>query len=333
MLWLRVGVAAGPLLLSRALLLPLSRAVLFQPSSVGNLLPDLDALNSTLGHSTALWALGLGLAEEASEPSPTPRPVGEDDDDGDEDFESGQLISRDELTETLEAAKRMTGLSPEDIAREGWHVIHSSPLISLLKRRLKVRDRSPGPVEYLMLGRVADVSPRTFLLAQISKRSRARWDRTMKTMETPGDVEGSAETLMEGSWRSLDRLYYRTRWPWPLKDRDYTLVRRCRVFAKDHAIVLVSRSSELSGFPAVEGVIRVDNYRCHSTIISDPREGPASVDTPGLRYVTIFCDDQRVPLPASIVDLISAQGEKVVPGAIQRLHEVAREMERPGTGS
>lgn len=330
MLWLRVGVAAGPLLLSRALLLPLSRAVLFQPSSVGNLLPDLDALNSTLGHSSALWALGLGLVEEPREPGPVPEPTS--DEDADEEFERGQLISREELAQTLEAAKKMAGQTPEDFAREGWHVIHSSPLISLLKRRLKVRDRSPGPVEYLMLGRVADVSPRTFLLAQISKRSRAQWDRTMKTMETPGDEEGSAETLVEGTWRSLDRLYYRTRWPWPLKDRDYTLVRRCRVFAKDHAIVLVSRSSELPGFPAVEGVIRVDNYRCHSTIISEPGEGPPSVDAPGLRYVTVFCDDQRVPLPAAIVDLISAQGEKVVPGAIQRLHEVASEMERPGAG-
>lgn len=321
---LRAGVLTMPLLLSRALMLPLSRAALLQPGSIGNLLPDLEALNRTMGHPSALWALGLSLAEENSREDV----VAAEEEGEDEQFERGQLISREELAQTLEDAKRLMGHTPEEMAREGWHLIHSSPLISLLKRRLRVRDRPHGPVEYLMLGRVEDVSPRNFLLAQIRRSSRARWDRTMKAMDTPGDEDG-AESLVAGSWRSLDRLYYRTRWPWPLKDRDYTLVRRCRVFQPEQAVVLVSRSAELPGFPEVEGVIRVDNYRCHSTIVSEPSQGPPSVDSPGLRYVTVFCDDQKVPLPAAIVDLISAQGEKVVPGAIQRLHAVAREMERP----
>ena len=36
--------------------------------------------------------------------------------------------------------------------------------------------------------------------------------------------------LEEGDDISEDLLYYRTRWPWPLKDRDYTLARRCNCF-------------------------------------------------------------------------------------------------------
>ena len=38
-----------------------------------------------------------------------------------------------------------------------------------------------------------------------------------------GGVEGG---LTEGQDMGEDLLYYRTRWPWPLKDRDYTLARR-----------------------------------------------------------------------------------------------------------
>jgi hypothetical protein len=39
-----------------------------------------------------------------------------------------------------------------------------------------------------------------------------------------GDSEASADELVRGGRRAKDQLYYRTKWPWPLKDRDYTLV-------------------------------------------------------------------------------------------------------------
>jgi hypothetical protein len=85
----------------------------------------------------------------------------------------------------------------------------------------------------------------------------------------------------------------------------------------------------MPGYPAIEGVIRVDNYWCESTIMSDRREAAdSSIDSPGLRFVTVFCDDQKVPLPAALLDIISAQGEKVVPGSIERLYEVAKDAER-----
>lgn len=83
----------------------------------------------------------------------------------------------------------------------------------------------------------------------------------------------------------------------------------------------------------------MDRYWCHSTIVGDD-----TVDAPGCRFVTIFSDDQKVPLPAALVDIISAQvrlwrlhryacvsevqGEKVVPGAIERLHKIAQEQQQ-----
>ena len=44
---------------------------------------------------------------------------------------------------------------------------------------------------------------------------------------------------------SSDVLYYRTKWPWPLKDRDYALARRCRVFPAHNAVVFISKSVEV----------------------------------------------------------------------------------------
>lgn len=294
-----------------------------------------------MGHSSTLWSLGLSdiAADEATEASAT----SEGEEDGEDVEEENAFITLDEMKNALAQAQLIGAVDkPEDLIGEGWNLVYSSRLISLMKRRARVAGKQPGPVEYLMLGRVPDVSARTFLHAQVNRQNRGKWDRTMKAMEVPGDASAGAEELVRGGRAARDTLYYRTKWPWPLKDRDYTLARRCRLFVKERALVLVSKSTELQGFPPVDGVIRVDNYwylshdddvsgemsvvvccRCHSTILAD-----AEVDAPGLRFVTVFCDDQKVPLPAALVDLISAQGEKVVPGAIERLYEVAKEEER-----
>jgi hypothetical protein len=142
-----------PLLLSNAIFIPLSRAVVFHTNSIGNFLPDVGALNRTMGHSSALWALGLGVLQEGGSSSTDKLIIagdaGADDDEGEED-ELGELITSEYMRTALARAQHMTVTSPEDISREGWKLIFSSPLVSLLKRRVDTPDRKVGPVEYLM---------------------------------------------------------------------------------------------------------------------------------------------------------------------------------------
>lgn len=105
--------------------------------------------------------------------------------------------------------------------------MHIDDTFSLYKRRVTVPGRDgPGPVEYLMLGRFEDVSPRVFLYSQIDRMCRVVWDKTMGDMSeaqltTHRQRPGNSSRCVEE-----DTLYYRTRWPWPLKDRDYVLARR-----------------------------------------------------------------------------------------------------------
>ena len=61
-----------------------------------------------------------------------------------------------------------------------------------------------------------------------------------------------------------------------------------------------------------------------STTSSSSSSHIAAVDLPGTSFITLFCDDQKVPLPPTIVDILSKQGEKLVPDSISSLHEVAR---------
>lgn len=114
-----------------------------------------------------------------------------------------------------------------EIKKSGWNEVHIDDTFSLYKRRVTVPGRDgPGPVEYLMLGRFEDVSPRVFLYSQIDRMCRVVWDKTMGDMSeaqltTHRQRPGNSSRCVEE-----DTLYYRTRWPWPLKDRDYVLARR-----------------------------------------------------------------------------------------------------------
>ncbi len=49
---------------------------------------------------------------------------------------------------------------------------------------------------------------------------------------------------------------------------------------------------------------------------------------PGMKFVTIFCDDQKVPLHPKIVDILSAAGENIVPESLSRLHAIAQQVEQ-----
>lgn len=106
-----------------------------------------------------------------------------------------------------------------------------------------------------------------------------------------------------------------------------------------NAIVFTSKSTEVVKKSRLDGVIRVDNYWCYSTLISNPHKGPMKVsnfsrshspikmehveklkktkkskfDQPGMILCTIFCDDQKVSAISSdyatcISDMIVISG-------------------------
>lgn len=172
--------------------------------------------NETMGHSDSLLAIGINNKEIESDVTQADReaivePV---------DVRN-YLIPISELAGALEKALDISSKNHEEIKKSGWKVVHQSEIFSLFKRRLKRAGSGDGPVEYLMTGTLPDVSPRTFLHSQIDKQCRKQWDKTMKDMS-----EGSTTIMEAGGEDSEDILYYRTKWPWPLKDRDYTLARR-----------------------------------------------------------------------------------------------------------
>ena len=334
-------------------------------------LPNLTShMNSTLGHSDSVMAYGL---------DPFPARGGLRGGSGDLSTEELlKIIPNSEMNSTIEDAAAIASQSQDEIKQAGWKLVHKGEYFSLYKRRSLPNNQ--GPVEYLMMGKIADVSPRTFLHAQINCECRRAWDKTMKEM-IPGVLAPDSSQLIEGIEGSEDSIYYRTKWPWPLKDRDYTLARRCRIFEERKAMVFVSRSAEINKYARKDGVIRVDNYWCHSALFSSPelassgtgsgsgstaagisppkrlslverarardaKKAAASstsdsgsgsggggffgkrgkvqakdkgmesassgsstscMDQLGVSFVSVFCDDQKVPLHPRIVDMIAHQ--------------------------
>lgn len=133
--------------------------------------------------------------------------------------EPTSAIGMHEMQSVLASAQRLVSCSPQQIAAEGWKVIHESSVFALYKRSNEAK-----PMEYLMMGQFNDVSPRTFLLAQVDNVVRGLWDKTMKEM-SPGQIEALKEDGLVCK-NMEDVSYYRTKWPWPMNDRDYVLSRR-----------------------------------------------------------------------------------------------------------
>jgi len=68
--------------------------------------------------------------------------------------------------------------------------------------------------------------------------------------------------------------------------------------------------------------VRVDKYWCHSTLLATQ-----DIESPGLKFVTIFCDEQRVPLPPKMTNVLASFAEQSVPDLFQRLVDVAKDVE------
>lgn len=129
------------------------------------------------------------------------------------------LISQEEMLMALDSALRYVELTTEQIKSQGWNIVHVDDQFSLFKRRDS--SSKSGAVIYLMLGRFENISPRSFLYSQINSSLRKLWDTTMQDMSPI-----TSKLLDIDADASEDILYFRTKWPWPLKDRDYVLSRR-----------------------------------------------------------------------------------------------------------
>lgn len=124
------------------------------------------------------------------------------------------FISKEELQQVMANAVDLINKSQDLLKLAGWNTVHISDVFSLYKRR------DHGAVVYLMIGKFTDISPRAFLFSQFDEKMRKIWDKSMKEMKS------LSRSQLQAAHDSDDSIYFRTTWPFPLKDRDYVLGRR-----------------------------------------------------------------------------------------------------------
>ena len=130
------------------------------------------------------------------------------------------VIQTNDLIDALQSSLSLFNKSTNELAALGWRLVQQKDFFSLYKRLAK--QKGNGPYEYMMMGEFANVTPRDFLFYQTQEHLRRLWDETLKSMSTLSQQLISSSSGLD----SQDIIYYRTKWPWPLKDRDYTLTRR-----------------------------------------------------------------------------------------------------------
>lgn len=147
-------------------------------------------------------------------------------------------------------AAHIVNCSIQEMTKDGWTLVESNRFVSLFKRKkcltsdinANITSNSVSSIaEYVMTGTVSDVSVSSFILAQIDEDYRRKWDSYLKEMRSFGnslsgfynDYCSKSNRTDAGESRAKDIecncsdiLYYRLKWPWPMKDRDYVLSRK-----------------------------------------------------------------------------------------------------------
>ena len=225
-------------------------------------------------------------------------------------------IHSNELKQVLSKCLNMINMSKTQIILSGWKLVHHNHNENFMLYKKKIKENGYRVV-YLMIGEFKDISGRNFLKCQFDHTLRKQWDITCREMNTQGFEK--TKLLLKGDKDSADLLYYRTKWPFPLKDRDYVLARRTRNYPDKKAMVLISKSTDSKLFPKKSNVMRIDKYWCQTAVI-----GKDHIDKCGCKFITFFCDDVQIPLPTKLIDLLCKAGERVVPDSMSSLHRVAK---------
>jgi len=150
------------------------------------------SFNATMGHSDMMWALGIDTPAIYSVDAVARRAAGVQEEE--EVDESLFVVSADELSSALEDALEFCRAGKAELVATGWACVAEAELFTLFKRRVP-RDSgyagvggsicsssssssgSGSSIEYLMVGNIANVTPRNFLHAQVDTSLRPLWDK------------------------------------------------------------------------------------------------------------------------------------------------------------
>ncbi|XP_046850526.1 stAR-related lipid transfer protein 7, mitochondrial-like [Xenia sp. Carnegie-2017] len=161
-----------------------------------------------------------------------------------------------------------------------------------------------GLYEYKVFGTFKDISSEAFFNTQLDLQYRKSWDKYVISLD-----------IIDRSKCGSEVVHWATKFPYPLKSRDYVIVRRAKVDVKSNTMVIMSRTLSHDDCPESDDYIRVKDYA--SQMLVRPH---TTFQENGFDFVFTYHDDSRVNVPKFCVNMITGSA---VPDFLKTLHDAA----------
>ena len=150
----------------------------------------------------------------------------------------------------------------------------------------KIYRRPKGHIyEYLISGTLDGIDYQRFVLSQHDLEYRKKWD----------DHTLRCEVIAEDASDDSTTVYWLSKFPWPLANRDYVFKQWLRHLPDSRTYIAAKHAVEHPSKKPSSSPVRVVTYSCK--VIAQ-----ASPDGKGVRYATLYCDDPGGSIPSSLIN-------------------------------
>lgn len=162
-----------------------------------------------------------------------------------------------------------------------------------------------GLYEYKVFGTFFDINATSFYRTQVDNEYRLCWDQFVLKLDV---VDSDPVT-------GTEVLHWVTKFPYPLRNRDYVFVRRGKIDHNSRTMVLLSRATHHPLCPENNEHVRVPSY--HSSMVIVPHK---TFDEDGFDFVLSYFDDPKTNFPSYCMNILTSTN---LPTFIETLHNAA----------
>lgn len=189
----------------------------------------------------------------------------------------------------------------ENSNAEEWEKFINQKQLEVWRRPVDVT----GLFEYKVFGTFFDINATSFYRTQVDNEYRIAWDQfVLKLDVVDSDPLSGSEVL-----------HWVTKFPYPLRSRDYVFIRRGKIDHQSMTMVLISRATEHPLCPENGEYVRVPSY--NSSMVILPHK---TFDEDGFDFVLSYFDDPKTSFPSYCMNILTSSN---LPSFIETLHSAA----------
>lgn len=186
------------------------------------------------------------------------------------------------------------------LVEQGWSKELTNEKLTIWKKLLQEENISL----YKIFGRFDSISAVEFYNAQVNDQYRTLWDKSVSSLFVVDNITNNREIV-----------YWATKFPFPLQDRDYVFERSHFMDDSSKRIEISSRSITHKSKAETFKFVRVFNYG--SSLVIRAEE---DLYQRGMSYCLTYYDDFGMPIPAQVKDRLA---NTKIPEFLEKVREAA----------